>query len=102
MTVGKCVLCGKIRKCSPKEIEHQEYDVCAFCWKALESKLQGRGRIPRVRVWKALESKLQEKGRPRRSREWVWLPPVQAPSIEAPTKAVPGHPPTIWGALPTA
>ena len=23
MTVGKCVLCGKIRKCSPKEIEHQ-------------------------------------------------------------------------------
>jgi hypothetical protein len=82
MTVGKCVLCGKIRKCSPKEIEHQEYDLCALCWKALESKLQGKGRAPR-------------------SREWFWLPPVQAPSIGAPPKALPGHPPTIWGALPT-
>jgi len=29
MTVGKCALCGEIRKCSPKEIEHQEYDACA-------------------------------------------------------------------------
>jgi hypothetical protein len=81
MTVGKCVLWG-----------NQEV-------------LAQRDRAPRVRcvrVWKALESKLQGKGRPRRNREWVWLPPVQAPSIEAPTKAVPGHPPTIWGSLPTA
>jgi hypothetical protein len=33
MTVGECVLCGKIKKCLPKDIEHQEYDLCALCWK---------------------------------------------------------------------
>ena len=83
MSMGECVLCGKIRKCSPREIERQEYDICLLCWKALESKLQGKGRV-------------------RRSLEVVLLPPVQAPSTEAPAKAVPGHPPTIWGTLPTA
>jgi len=83
MSVGKCVLCGKIRKCSPKEIERQEYDICLLCWKALESKLQGKGRV-------------------RRSLEVVLLPPVPAPGAEAPAKAVPGHPPTIWGGLPIA
>jgi len=83
MSDCKCALCGKIRKCSPKEIEREEYDICARCWKALETKLHGKGRV-------------------RRSREVVLLPPVQAPSREAPAKAVPGYPPTIWGALPTA
>ena len=83
MSVGKCVLCGKIRKCSSKEIERQEYDICLLCWKALETKLHGKGRL-------------------RRSREVVLLPPVQGPSREAPAKAVPGYPPTIWGALRTA
>ena len=83
MSVGKCALCGKIRKCSPKEIENHEYDVCARCWKALESKLRGKSRA-------------------RRSRELVLLPAVQVPSREAPAKGVPGYPPTIWGSLPTA
>jgi hypothetical protein len=83
MTVGQCVLCGNIRKCSPKEIERQEYDICLLCWKALESKLQGKGRV-------------------RRSLEVVLLPAVPVPSTEAPAKAVPRHPPTIWGALRTA
>jgi hypothetical protein len=84
MSHCKCALCGKIRKCSPKEIGHREYDICALCWKDLESKLHGKGRV-------------------RRSRELVLLPPRQAPSTEAPAKGVLGHPLTTWeGALPTA
>jgi hypothetical protein len=79
MSVGKCVLCGKVRKCVLKEIDHREYDICARCWKDLESKLQGKGRT-------------------RRRRELVLLPPVQAPGAEALPKPVPGYPPTIWGA----
>jgi hypothetical protein len=63
MSVSECVLCGKIRKCSPKEIERQEYDICLLCWKALELKLQGKGRV-------------------RRGREVVLLPPVQPPGTE--------------------
>jgi hypothetical protein len=81
MSVGKCALCGRMRKCSPKEIEHREYDICALCWKSLETKLRGKGRA-------------------HRSRELILLPPVPAPSTEAPAKALPGHPPTIWGAWP--
>jgi hypothetical protein len=83
MSVGKCALCEKMRKCLPKRIEHREYDICAPCWNALDSQLRGKGRA-------------------RRSRELILLPPVPAPSTEAPAKALPGYPPTIWGALATA
>ncbi len=74
----RCALCRKRRRCGPREIERQEYDICAQCWKALESKLRGKGRA-------------------RRSREVVLLPPVQAPKEAEPIKPLPGYPPTIWG-----
>ena len=44
MIVYRCDLCNEIRECSPREIEHVEYDICSECWNALESKLKGKGR----------------------------------------------------------
>lgn len=44
MVIYKCDLCGEIRDCMPRQIEHTEYDICAVCWEALMSKLEGKGR----------------------------------------------------------
>jgi|SRR5580698_5675347 hypothetical protein len=78
MIVYKCDLCGEVRDCTQREIEHIEYDICAECWDAMVSKLKG-------------------KGRPRRHTEIVAHP---APAIPAPTREpkqpFPGAPPTIY------
>ena len=42
MIVYKCDLCGEVRDCTQREIEHIEYDICAECWDAMVSKLKGK------------------------------------------------------------
>ena len=72
-----CDLCGQARECLQKEIEGREFDICADCWRPLEEKLKGKGRV-------------------RREREMVVLPARTAPEIEEPGTA-PGSPPKIFG-----
>ena len=78
-----CDLCGQEKRCSPKEIEGREFDICASCWKPIAMKLKGKGR--RVR-----------------ERETVFLPPVPDPRTVAEPgvpKPLPGEPPKIWSGL---
>lgn len=74
-----CDLCGRARECSQKEIEGREFDICADCWRPLEEKLKGKGRLKR--------------------RETVFLPPRTAPEreLEAEPKSPPWLPPKIFG-----
>jgi len=80
MIAYRCDLCNEIRDCTPRQIEHTEYDICNQCWEALTAKLEG-------------------KGRPRSAYETVTLPVTSAP--EPPEKPnhdrFPGAPPTIYG-----
>jgi len=73
-----CDLCNQAKKCSAKEIEGKEYDICADCWRTLAEKLAGKGR---------------------QKRETVFLPPpiTVRPEPEQPAKPQPGEPPKIWG-----
>jgi ribosome-binding protein aMBF1 (putative translation factor) len=71
-----CDLCGQARECLQKEIEGREFDICAGCWRPLEEKLKGKGRV-------------------KRKREMVVLPQT-TPEPEAP-KTPPGLPPKIFG-----
>lgn len=71
-----CDLCGHARECLLKEIEGREFDICADCWRPLEEKLKGKGRI-------------------RRQREMVILPRT-TPEVEEPGPP-PGPPPKIFG-----
>ncbi len=77
MIVYKCDLCGEIRECVQKEIENREYDICLQCWKALEEKLEG-------------------KGRPKTTRETIYLPLQPKQQEPQDPKPLPGMPPTIW------
>ncbi len=72
-----CDLCGQEKKCRPREIEGQEYDICSECWTPIAAKLEGKGRT---------------------TKETVFLPPAatQAPEPKE-TKPAPGEPPKIWG-----
>jgi hypothetical protein len=77
MIVHKCDLCGQVKECLQKEIDHKEYDICRECWTELQTKLQG-------------------KGRDKVSREIVLLPPPKDPD-EPEEKPEPGEPPIIRG-----
>jgi hypothetical protein len=69
-------LCGQAGECLQKEIEGREFDICAGCWRPLEEKLRGKGRL-------------------KRKEEIVVLPPVM-PEPQEP-KTHPGLPPKIIG-----
>jgi ribosome-binding protein aMBF1 (putative translation factor) len=76
MIVYRCDLCGEIRDCTAREIEHSEYDICTECWDALMAKLKSKGR--------------------QSHRETVTLPaPPTAAPAEQPKQPYPGAPPTI-------
>jgi hypothetical protein len=80
MVVYRCDLCNETRDCLQKEIDGREYDICAECWTALESKLKG-------------------KGRPKMRRESILLPPPRLPVDKEceQRRPAPGEPPKIWG-----
>ena len=42
-----CDLCGQARECLQKEIDGKEFDICGDCWRPLEEKLKGKGRVKR-------------------------------------------------------
>jgi len=71
-----CDLCGEAKECFQKEIEGKEYDICSECWKPLEGKLRGKGRM---------------------KKEIVFLPPPPEKRREDEDKPEPGKPPKIWG-----
>lgn len=71
-----CDLCGEAKDCLQKEIEGKEYDICSECWKPLEQKLRGKGRL---------------------RKEIVFLPPPIEKEREDEEKPEPGEPPKIWG-----
>jgi hypothetical protein len=73
-----CDLCGRARKCLPREIEGKEYDICAECWKPLAGKLKGKGRTAQ------------------RERETVFLPPRTIEPAPQEPEPLPGGPPKIW------
>jgi ribosome-binding protein aMBF1 (putative translation factor) len=72
-----CDLCGRTKECWQREIEGREYDICSRCWKPLEQKLKGKGRV-------------------KRERETVFLPPLTTPSELKEPQPSPGEPPKIW------
>lgn len=72
-----CDLCGEAKQCFQREIEGKEYDICAECWKPLEQRLRGKGRV---------------------KKEIVFLPPPPDKEKEdEDVKPTPGGPPKIWG-----
>jgi hypothetical protein len=71
-----CDLCGEAKDCLQKEIEGKEYDICSGCWKPLEQKLRGKGRV---------------------RKEMVFLPPPTEKEREHEEKPGPEEPPKIWG-----
>ena len=73
-----CDLCNQKKKCTAREIEGREYDICADCWRPLAEKLAGKGRLPKPEVF---------------------LPPAipSVPQPEQPSIPKPGEPPKIWG-----
>lgn len=73
-----CDLCGEAKDCLQKEIEGKEYDICAECWKPLEQKLRGKGRV---------------------KKEVVFLPPSpeRKEKEDEDAEPPPGGPPKIWG-----
>jgi ribosome-binding protein aMBF1 (putative translation factor) len=74
-----CDLCGGQKECLQKEIDGREFDICGDCWRQIEEKLEGKGRV-------------------KRRREMVFLPPRPAPEREPEEpKSPPGSPPKIVG-----
>ena len=75
-----CDLCGQAKECLQKEIDSREFDICADCWRPLEEKLKGKGRV-------------------KKTREMIFLPPrtAPAPEREPEPKTPPGLPPKIFG-----
>lgn len=72
-----CDLCGEAKQCFQREIEGKEYDICAECWKPLEQRLRGKGRV---------------------KKEIVFLPPPPDKEKEdEDAQPPPGAPPKIWG-----
>jgi hypothetical protein len=79
MAMITCDICGEAKDCLLKEIEGKEYDICSGCWKPLEHKLRGKGRI---------------------KKEMVLLPPPREHGDgEDEDKSVPGEPPKILGTI---
>ena len=72
-----CDLCGEQKECLQKEIDGREFDICVECWRPLEEKLKGKGRV-------------------KRKREMVFLPSQPTPEAPDP-KTPPAMPPTIIG-----
>jgi hypothetical protein len=72
-----CDLCGEAKECRQREINGREFDICADCWRPLQEKLSGKGRV-------------------KRKRDMVLLPPA-APPEGQPARPIPGKPPKIWG-----
>ena len=72
-----CDLCGQAKECLPREIDGREFDICADCWRLLEEKLKGKGRV-------------------KKRREMVFLPPREVPEPEEP-QTPPRLPPKIIG-----
>ena len=64
-----CDLCGEAKDCLQKEIEGKEYDICPECWKPLEQKLRGKGRLRKEIVFLPPPIEKDEKTRRSRSRE---------------------------------
>jgi len=77
-----CDLCGQAKDCLPREIEGREFDICADCWRPLDEKLRGKGRV-------------------KKTREMVLLPPRTGPEPEEP-KTPPGLPPKIFSSAARA
>ena len=74
-----CDLCGQAKECLQKEIDSREFDICADCWRPLEEKLKGKGRV-------------------KKTREMIFVPPRTAPAREPEEpKTSPGFPPKIFG-----
>ena len=71
-----CDLCGEAKDCLQKQIEGKEFDICSGCWKPLEQKLRGKGRV---------------------RKEMVFLPPPREKEREDEEKPGPGESPKIWG-----
>lgn len=44
----RCDLCGQTARCSQKQIDGREFDICEACWKPLAEKLSGKGRASEV------------------------------------------------------
>jgi hypothetical protein len=40
-----CDLCGEVKECLQKEIDGREFDICSECWRPVEEKLRGKGRV---------------------------------------------------------
>ena len=74
-----CDLCGEGKRCSRKEIEGKEYDICSGCWRPIADKLKGKGRTIR-------------------QKETIFLPPLPK-EPEKPEVKPPQEPPKIWGRL---
>jgi len=75
-----CDLCGRAKRCRPREIGGKEYDVCPDCWNPLAARLKGKGRA-------------------KQEREMVYLPPLTTREPEPETKPLPGDPPKIWSGV---
>jgi ribosome-binding protein aMBF1 (putative translation factor) len=74
-----CDLCGQAKECLQKEIDGKEFDICADCWRPLEEKLRGKGRV-------------------KKTRGIVFLPPPTVPEREPEEpRPMPGQPPKIFG-----
>jgi hypothetical protein len=79
-----CDLCGESRECLQKEIDGKEFDICAGCWRPLEEKLKGKGRV-------------------KKPLEIVYLPQFTLPdTVREDPKPLPKLPPEIIGARPEA
>jgi hypothetical protein len=80
MQVYQCDLCGQVKECLQKEIDHKEYDICRECWDELQAKLQGKGRV-------------------KESREIILLPARDKPEKPDEDRPKPGEPPIIHGTV---
>lgn len=76
MILVKCDLCNETRRCTHRQIDDREYDICPECWNSLMAKLKG-------------------KGRPKRDRELVTLPSASPDTTTEKPQPFPGKPPDI-------
>lgn len=57
-----CDLCGEAKDCLQREIESKEYDLCSDCWKTLEQKLRGKGRVKKDLVFLPPPTEIEREG----------------------------------------
>lgn len=70
-----CDLCGQEKECLQKEIDGKEFDICADCWRPLEKKLKGKGRMKRKRETVLLPPRSVPEGEPEEPRPTPRVPP---------------------------